>query len=285
VTITVTTDRLKIQPLTPNCGSEVTGVRVPDLTDAEVRRIKAEAAARCVVVFPGQFLTPSEQRAAAARIGEILTPGRYPTLDGADGVMQLENQYSYGTSKYYRTNRWHTDATHLPRPPSFTMISCEQPAPCGGDTIWANQYLAYDTLSDVMKQKLHGLQLNFLIAEAYRATRNPDEPEEIYHPVIRVHAETGRKSLYFGDDLTSTNFSGMTREESSVLKNELFVHSQLPEHTYRHRWHAGDLVLWDNRCSMHYAVLDYDPGVKRTMNRIMVAGEIPIAAEPFATAG
>jgi taurine dioxygenase len=238
------------------------------------------------VVLPGQFLTPAEQHAAALRFGEILTPGRYPTMDNADGVMQLENQYSYGTSPHYRTNRWHTDATHLPRPPSFTMISCEQPAPLGGDTIWANQYLAYDTLSDDMKKKLHGLQLNFLIAEAYRSTRNADEPEEIYHPVIRVHGETGRKSLYFGDDLTSTNFSGMTRAESSALKAMLFQHSQRPEHVYRHRWRKGDLVIWDNRCSMHYAVLDYDPKAKRTMHRVMVAGEVPIAAvEPLAAAG
>jgi len=267
--------RLVIQPLTPNCGSEVTGVRVNDLTDAEISSIKAEVGNRCVVVLPEQFISPKDQVEFAKRFGDILLPGFTPTLDGAHGIMQLQNNFLQESTAYH-TNTWHTDASHMQRPPSFTIISCEQPAPLGGDTMWANQYLAYDALSDTMKAMIHGRRLTFIVAEHYRKYRAPDDPIEIYHPLVRVHGDTRRKSLYINDNRLSSHIQGLTEQESTPIMN-LLRQQPMPEHIYRHRWRKGDLVIWDNRCSLHYAVRDYDPKAPRTMNRVMVAGEIPIA--------
>jgi taurine dioxygenase len=268
--------RLELKPLNPNCGSEIKGVDVNELTDAEVATVKAEVANQCVVIFPGQFISPKDQLALAKRFGEILLPGHTPTLEGAHGVMQLQSTF-LNENPNYHTNTWHTDATHMPRPPSFTFLSCEQPAPLGGDTLWTNQYFAYETLSDGMKHIIRGLRLTFVAAEHYRIHRHPGDALEMCHPLVRVHAETRRKSLFINDYRLSSKIVGINEEEGRSLKDFLYRHSQQPEHAYRHRWQKGDLAIWDNRCSLHYAVRDYDPKATRTMNRIMIAGEAPIA--------
>jgi taurine dioxygenase len=247
-----------------------------DLTDAEVRQIKTEAANRCVVICPAQFLSPQEQIAVARRFGEVLVPGHTPSLDGAHGVMQIQNVLQYKGS-HSGTNIWHTDATHMPAPPSLTLLSCAQPAPMGGgDTMWANQYLAYDTLSDTMKEMIRGRRLGFRIGPGYGQWRGDNDPEETFHPLVRVHAETGRKSIFITADIKTSRIEGLAPEESRLLKDYLYRHSQTPEHIYRHRWSKGDLAIWDNRCSLHYAILDYDVNATRTMNRVMITGEVPI---------
>ena len=276
-------NRLNVEPLTPYCGAEISGVPVNELTDAELQIVKAEVVNRCVAILPGQFVSPKDQVAFAQRLGDVQIPGHHPTLEGAKGIFQLQSQHSYENAAY-RTNFWHTDATHMPQPPSYTLISCVQPAPLGGDTMWANQYRAYETLSETMKAMIRGRRIGFKIHEAYAPFRNPDEPVETFHPLVRVHAETGRKSLYLSDDRTCTKIEGLADDESKTLYRFLYQHSHVPEHTYRHRWRKGDLAIWDNRCSLHYAMLDYDATVTRTMNRVMVSGEVPIAdidgAEP-----
>ncbi len=271
------TGRLKIRTLTPNIGAEITGVSVKDLTDAEVKQVDAEISRRCVVVFPAQSLTPQEQIVVAKRFGDILLPGKLPTLADAHGVTQINNVLQY-EGPNSGTNVWHTDATHMPNPPSFTFLSCAQPAPDGaGDTMWTNQYLAYDTLSDTMKEMIRGRRLGFRIGPGYGSFKGDGDPVETFHPLVRVHPVTGRKSIFITSEIKTSYIEGLHPEESRVLKDYLYRHSQVPEHIYRHRWSKGDLVIWDNRCTMHYAVLDYDKKATRTMNRVMISGEVPIA--------
>lgn len=269
------TTQLKIRRLAPNCGSEISGLHVNDMTDGDIETVRMTAANRCVVVLPGQFIVPKDQLAFAKRFGEVLLPGRTPTLEDNYGIMQLQNNFLQ-EARENQTNNWHCDAAHMRNPPAFTFLSCEVPAPLGGDTIWSNQYVAYETLSDTMKSMLRGRRLGFIVAAYYRQFRNPDDPIEIFHPLVRVHGDTKRKSLFITDRLLRSTIEGMTEDESRPLLEFLHAHSYLPEHLYRHQWKKGDLVIWDNRCSMHYAVRDYDPKATRTMNRIMIAGEIPI---------
>jgi taurine dioxygenase len=261
--------------LTPNCGSQVLGVHVNDLTDNELEAVKSAVTNRCVVIIPNQFVNPADQLRFAGRLGEVMLPGHTPSLEGAPGVMQLHNNFLQEAPEN-QTNNWHADATHMARPPSFTMLSCEQPAPLGGDTMWSNQYLAYDTLSETMKGMIRGRRLGFVVAAYYRQFRKPDDPIETYHPLVRVHGDTGRKSVFISDRRLISKIEGMTEEESKPITDYLHRHSYTPEFVYRHRWRKGDLVIWDNRCSLHYAVRDYDPKSTRTMNRLMIAGEAPI---------
>jgi taurine dioxygenase len=200
-------------------------------------------------------------------------------LETAPGVSLMTNRPIEGPVKAWvasRANVWHTDATHLPRPPSFTFLSCVEPAPLGGDTMWCNQYLAYETLSETMKGMIRGRWMGFPPGPGYARFAPPGEAEEVFHPLVRVHADTGRKSLLVNSEKKSSQIRGLTEAESKPLKDYLYSHSQRPEHIYRHGWRKGDLVIWDNRCSMHYAINDYDPEATRLMYRVMVTGEAPI---------
>ncbi len=272
-------DRLSIEPLNPNIGVRIEGAHVRDLTDGEIATLKAQVARRCFAVLPGQFVTAGELDALGARFGETYMAAKAQPVEGTACVSELTNMLVFDDPRY-RTNRWHTDATHMDRPPSFTFLSCVQPAPDGGgDTLWCNQSLAYETLPAAMKDRIAGLRFIFTIADFYRRHNGPDMPGERTHPLVRVHAETGRKSLYLGDAISGPGFEGMTPDEGAALRDELYAHCHRPEHCYRHRWSKGDLVIWDNRGAMHYAVMDYAPGDVRIMQRLMVRGEAPIADE------
>lgn len=264
----------EVRVLTPNCGSDIIVADIRTFDDADIAAIKAEVSNRCVVVMRGQHLSPNEQATFASRFGTVLRPGHVPNHE-AQGVMQLRNTHEY--VRAHGTDNWHTDATHERSPPSFTMLSADAIPACGGDTMWANQYLAYETLSASMKKLIEPLKLGFVIADYYRQFRNPDDPLETFHPLVRVHPITGRRSLYISDRRFVSVIEGMTEEESRPITEFLHRHSQQPEHIYRHRWTKGDLVIWDNRCALHYAVRDYSPNAVRNMNRIMVTGEAPIS--------
>jgi taurine dioxygenase len=166
-----------------------------------------------------------------------------------------------------------------------TLLVAREVPDVGGDTLFANQYLAYDTLSDGMKRLLAGLHG---IASSAKADASRTREDRIRsdgsaearrllvaeHPVVRTHPETGRRSLYVNRAHT-VGFAGMTEEESAPLLGFLFDHQIRPEFTCRFRWRAGSLAVWDNRCAQHYAVNDYH-GKRRVMHRITLAGDRPV---------
>ncbi len=156
----------------------------------------------------------------------------------------------------------------------------------GGDTMWANMYLAYDTLSEPMKAFIAGLKAVHDYSHAYDTyfaklpDRPPLTPEQraktppVTHPMVRTHPVTGRKALYVNPGFTK-GIVGMPEEESQPILDFLHRHSTRPEFTYRHKWRVHDMMFWDNRCSMHYALADYDFSVRRHMHRTTIAGDAP----------
>jgi taurine dioxygenase len=179
---------------------------------------------------------------------------------------------------------WHSDTAYLDRPPMASLLLAREVPAFGGDTLFANMYLAYDTLSDGMKRMLEGLRAVNSSARAdvsrtredrIRSSGRADARTEYTaeHPVVRTHPETGRKALYVNVAHTA-RFAGMTEEESAPLLEYLYRHQVRVEHTCRFAWAPGSIAFWDNRCAQHNAVNDYH-GFRRRMYRITLAGDAP----------
>jgi taurine dioxygenase len=178
---------------------------------------------------------------------------------------------------------WHSDTAYLERPPMASMLLARELPPYGGDTLFANMYLAYETLSDGMRRLLDGLtavnssqkaDASKTREDRVRADGGERAPElAAEHPVARTHPETGRKALYVNVG-HSVRFGGMTEEESRPLLEYLFAHQVRPEFTCRFVWAPGSIALWDNRCTQHNPINDYH-GFRRVMHRITLAGDRP----------
>jgi len=177
---------------------------------------------------------------------------------------------------------WHSDTAYVERPPMASMLYAVEIPPYGGDTLFANQYLAYETLSEGLKQTLAGLVgINSSTKAEVSKTREDrlrDAGAEVKvlvgeHPVVRTHPETGRKALYVNGGHT-TQFKGWTERESRPVLDYLFEHQVQPEFTCRFRWEPGSLAFWDNRCTQHNPVNDYH-GFRRVMHRVTLAGDTP----------
>jgi taurine dioxygenase len=261
-------------------GAEFNGADLSrDLPDQAVAAIRQALLDHLVVFFRGQTLTPAQYRAFAARIG---TPIEYPFVPGIEGFPEITPVLKRPDQTINFGGVWHSDTTYLPEPPMATLLLAREIPAVGGDTEFANQYLAYETLSDGMKSVLSGLRgvARSDKAEASRtredSTRKPGTGGEVLiaeHPVVRTHPETGRKALYVNIAHTA-RFAGMTEEESLPLLRFLWKHQTRPELTCRFSWSAGALALWDNRCAQHQALNDYQ-GQKRLMHRITLAGDVP----------
>lgn len=249
-------------------GIRIDGVAIPQLTDAQVETVRRLIAERCVAVFPRQFLTPEDHVAFIARLGPVtVTPGVNLHPEYAD-VHVVANR---GDPDKPVSGGFHTDTCFVAKPPAFTSLSAVEVPDHGGDTIFANQYLAYDSLSAVMKRWLVGLRLKHVVS----GTERPEEvPNPVWHPAVRTNPVTGRKALYVTYAARCIEAEGMTTAEGKMLIDFLYQHSLQQHAMYRHRWTQGDFVIWDNRCSLHAAV--YDHGDQpRTLYRVMCEGEAP----------
>jgi len=271
---------IEVAPVAGALGAEVAGVDiVHPLDDAVVAEIRRALLDYLVLFFHGQRLTPHQQLAFAQRFG---VPMEYPQLKGLPDcplitpVVKLEHErVNFG-------GIWHSDTTYLEHPPMASMLYAVEIPPHGGDTLFANQYLAYETLSETFRRMLDGLiGINSsLKADASRTREDRLRAAGVEskalvgeHPVVRTHPETGRKALFVNVGHT-TRFRGFSEEESRPLLEYLFRHQIRPEFTCRFRWQPGSLAFWDNRCTQHYPVNDYH-GFRRTMHRITLAGERP----------
>jgi alpha-ketoglutarate-dependent taurine dioxygenase len=232
-----------------------------------------------VIFFRDQALTPAQFMAFARRMGK---PIEYPFVRGIEGFPEL---IEVKKLEHERTNFggiWHSDTTYLEQPPMGSMLLARELPPYGGDTLFANQYLAYEELSEGMRRLLDGLMAVNSSSKADvtrtredRVRERGDRSQELLaeHPVVRTHPETGRKALYVNVAHTA-RFKGMTEEESVPLLNFLFQHQVRPEFTCRFQWRVGSLAFWDNRCAQHNPVNDYH-GHRRVMHRITLAGDRP----------
>ena len=238
-----------------------------------------------VLVFPGQGqLTPAQHMEFASRWGTLdkheSQPRNYLDPEHPELLMITNRTVGGKKSDTRNTGRnWHTDLTFTDRPAKGALLLCREKPPVGGDTMFANLYTAFETLSEPMRRFVDGLEAvhdALLIKGLEEGSRekvaelkrlNPP----VIHPVVRTHPETGRKSLLIGQRIR--RIIGLREEEGDALLSFLNHHATTPEFVYRHRWTLGDLVIWDNRCTQHIALADFDQSKPRHMIRCSLRGE------------
>lgn len=251
-------------------GAVVEGLDVRRIDDDLWAELNALFCQHHVLVFPRQELTPEEQMAFAGRWGDLVRHP-YAGLTDYPDIIELKNP---GKSKDINQH-WHSDMTYNSEPPKLTMLYALEVPSLGGDTAFANQALAYQALSDGLRETLDGLHA-LHTAEGLAATyrEDPSEAPRAEHPVARAHDETGQRALYVCRAFTR-RFVGWSREESASLLEYLFHHSVRPEFQARHAWSAGDLMMWDNRSLLHFAVHDHGDA-SRLIHRVQVEGTRPV---------
>ncbi len=258
-------------------GAEIHGVDLAsDIPEKTIREAFLE---HQVIFFRDQALTPAQFMAFARCMGQ---PVEYPFVKGIEGFPEVIEVKKLEHERHNFGGIWHSDTAYLAMPPMGSMLLAREVPPFGGDTLFASQYLAYESLSAGMRRLLEGLVAVNSSAKADVSRTREDRVKEqsgqsrefvAEHPVVRVHPETGRKALYVNVAHTA-RFTGMTDEESEPLLRFLFQHQVRPEFTCRFQWRAGSLAVWDNRCTQHNPVNDYH-GHRRLMHRITLAGERP----------
>ncbi len=275
---------IDVRPIAGACGAEIHGVDLTALSDeafAEIRRAWHE---HLVIFFRCQMLDDEALKAFGRRFGPLF---RHPNFVPQDDQPDIVRIYTAPDDQRIVGEDWHADTTCMPEPPAGAVLYAVQVPPAGGDTLFANQYLAYETLSEGMKAALDGMkalhndvrvagpQAKSRIGGRTSVTRDDDEwrPTEALHPVVRTHPETGRKGLFVNRSYTQ-HFEGMTPAESQPWLDFLEAHATRPELTCRFRWEPGSVAVWDNRCLLHIAMHDYK-GHWRKMHRVQITGDRP----------
>ncbi len=273
---------LDVRPIAGALGAEIHGINLAsELDSGTVAAIRRAFLDHLVIFFRDQELPPERFLAFARRLG---TPVEYPLVKGIDGYPEIIRVAKLEDETVNFGGIWHSDTTYLEAPPMGTMLVAREVPPIGGDTLFANMYLAYETLSGGMKRLLEGLKgiSTSVKADATRTREDRIKSDPTTqsrhefvaeHPVVRTHPETGRKALYVNVAHT-VRFAGMTEAESAPILGYLFQHQVRPEFTCRFAWRAGSLALWDNRATQHNPVNDYH-GYRRVMHRITLAGDRP----------
>lgn len=278
--------RVRLSPLAPALGAEVSGVDLSQPADdnvaAELRRALAE---HLVLFLRDQALTPERLVAFAGLFGPV---GAYPF---AEPIAEHGQVIAIVKEAHQTTNFggiWHTDTPYLETPSLGSVLYAREVPPFGGDTLWANGYRAWETLSDGLRAVLEPLRAVHSAAKNKAKLRTDHlkdgamhgrdtgrmDTTEAAHPVARIHPVTGRTALYISPAHT-TRFAGWTEEESAPLLDFLFRHMTHEDNTCRFRWTKGAVAVWDNRCTLHYPLNDYH-GHRREMHRVTIEGEKPV---------
>lgn len=282
---------MKVIPLTCALGAELLNVSLAEASrnDDLAGEIKALLLQHKVLFARDQVMTDAEHGALARRFGPLEDHPLTASVPGEPGIIHIYKDPQSPPERY--ENSWHTDATWRECPPMGAVLRCVECPPVGGDTMWANMELAYERLPDHVKETIADLRARHSMEALFMAAKPIDErlamkarfpdPE---HPVVRTHPETGRKSLLTGAFITHfTNFHNAARVRvgqdwhpgASNLLQYLVSQSFIPEYQMRWRWSANSVAIWDNRCTQHYAVMDYPP-CHRKMHRATITGDRPV---------
>jgi taurine dioxygenase len=276
---------LKLRRLSNALGAEVCDIDLTQpMSESTFGEIYRAFLQHGILLFRGQHISREQHIDFSRRFGELdrhdaLPRDRHPDHPELLLVTNRPNADGTPSESRYTGRSWHTDYSYTTRPALGSLLRCWQLPEVGGDTLFANMYLAYDTLSEGMKKMiagLHGIHLSgtrrINVADAGSARReevirlNPP----IAQPVVRVHPETGRKAIYLGEKVK--RFDGMTEAESTPLIDFLNKHATQPEFVYRQQWRENDLLIWDNRCTLHQALGDFDETQIRHLERTTVKG-------------
>src|SRR5436190_1869777 len=276
---------MKQQKLAPHMAVAVEGV---DLNAADAAIHAALLGAlheNLVLCVRGQTLAPLPFRNAMARFGTpVLRKQLAATPECAEvNIISSEDRDVLGDGKKLVNGAsWHTDDSFMREPCSLTMLYGVIVPSRGGDTQFTNMYAAYEALSPAMKTRIDGLKVIHKYQSSRQTNRVSQRPAsemaampEAVHPLVRTHPATGRKALYLNANRME-QVVGLERAESDALLDELIAHAIEPRFQYRHVWRQGDVVIWDNRCTMHKANADYPEDERRLMHRVVVAGTEPV---------
>jgi taurine dioxygenase len=279
----MTYKRITLRPISGSLGTEIHGVNLAEeLDDETFAEIKQALLENLVIFFRDQDITPEQQIAFGKRFGDLHIHPFIPNLPGHDEIIRLFAE-SGEKDTLRLANSWHPDLSYTNDPPLAAILLGVQIPSRGGDTMWVNLYKAYDTLSERMKEiiadmvAVHDVTKTYRRqdlqrkggAEQYWKTFQTAPPVE--QPLVKVHPETGKKLLYISE-LTTTHIVGLNPLESDAMLNMLFKHIDWKELQCRFNWDKNSIAMWDNRCTVHYAVRDYTE--LREMHRVTVLGEV-----------
>lgn len=286
---TATAVNLEIRPLAGRIGARVDGVDLAaDLDDATIADLRAVLLAHKVIFFRGQDrLDPAGHQAFARRFGPLTKA--HPTVSALEGEPDV---FELDSARGGRANNWHTDVTFTDRPPAASFLRGVTFPDYGGDTLWANTVAAYEKLPDSLRALVDGARAVHTNAYDYarehggggKATRASEFVSTIFeteHPVVRVHPETGERSLLLGG--FARHIVGLTSAESADLIRNIQARITVPENTVRWQWQPGDVAVWDNRSTQHYAINDYGRA-RRIVQRVTIAGATPVGIDGRASA-
>jgi taurine dioxygenase len=285
----LSTSAVRINAFNAPLGAEVVGLDLGQPLDDDLfRRIHQAHLDYHVLVFRDQRITPSQQIAFSRRFGPLqihvlrqFQLQTHPEILVVSNVKQDGKPIGLGDAGHF----WHSDLSYKEHPSLGSMLHAQELPVEGGDTLFANMHLAYDTLPSALKEAIEGrvAEHNYLAQYAELQRHNPwrpnltqaqiDEVRPVVHPVVRTHPETGSRALFVSEHFT-TRIVGLPDNESRALLDELFAHSVRPEHVYRHQWRAYDMVFWDNRSLMHLAA-GCPEDQRRTLYRTTIEGDVP----------
>ncbi|HTR82850.1 MAG TPA: TauD/TfdA family dioxygenase [Reyranella sp.] len=263
-------------------GAEILGADLAkSLSNSEFDEIHRTFLERGILLFRKQKITREQHIAFSRRFGELdrhdsLPRDRHPDYPELLLVTNIPEEGGKESASKYTGQQWHSDMSFTLEPSLGSLLRGITIPPVGGDTMFTNMYLAYETLSDGMKkmiEPLHGIHTGRRKVTDPNAAREREQAAinpPIAQPLVRVHPETGRKALYIGEKVS--RLVGMTPEESKPIIDYLVKHATRPQFVYRHQWQQDDIVLWDNRCTMHIALGDYEEGEIRHLERTTVKG-------------
>jgi alpha-ketoglutarate-dependent sulfate ester dioxygenase len=299
ITEHLTSSTVTVTPIGGLIGAEIGGVDLSqDLTVEQVADIRSALLRWKVVFFRNQGIGPVEQVAFGRRFGDV-TPAHptIPPLEGHPEVLELSTE-RYGVEKSEEgrepygfagliENHWHTDVTFVHNPPMGSILHGVEVPPYGGDTAWTNLVTAYESLSPAVRAFADGLRAvhhNELHVEMGSA--RGDELRQTFtstaysaiHPVVRVHPETGERAIFVNPNFTS-HIVGLRNRESRRILELLYEATADPRHTVRFHWESGSIAFWDNRATSHLASFDYVPPFTRKMQRITLAGDVPVGPD------
>jgi len=279
---------LNLEPLGPRFGAIVHDLDLALATDAQIAAVRAQLTERKVLFFRGQHdLDPTGQVRLGNRVGELTAS--HPVVPGIDE--DHTEIYALDSADNGFSDVWHTDVTFMKRPPLGSILRAVTLPPSGGDTSWADLELAYDSLSPAVRRLADELdavhdgnrEFGYYLAQRRQGQGSVWEGETVtslepvVHPVVRVHPETGRRSLFVNPGFTEW-IQGVSDAESRHLLDLFYAHITKPEHIVRHRWAEGDVAMWDNRATVHYANRDYGDA-RRVMHRVTLRGDAPVGVE------
>ncbi|WP_433309011.1 TauD/TfdA dioxygenase family protein [Micromonospora sp. CA-269861] len=281
--MTDTLVKLALEALGPHFGAEVRDLDLHGATDAELAAVRETLVQRKVLFFADQRLDDDGQVRLGRRLGELTAS--HPVVGGVDE--KHPEVYALDSADNGFADVWHTDVTFVARPPLGSILRAVTLPPTGGDTTWADSQLAYDSLAEPVRRLVDQLvavhdgnrEFGYYLAQRRGGRGNVWEGEvvtrldPVEHPVVRVHPETGRKGIFVNPGFTS-HIVGVSEAESRAVLDLLYAHLTKPEHLVRHRWRPGDVVMWDNRSTAHYANRDYG-SARRVVHRITLRGDRP----------